>query len=164
VGQRNKRRGVSLVEVVVVALMLAVITVVLLPYYLQQVDKARGAATESGVRCIQIAVLAYSLDHQDTFPQPHAVSPAGLKQYADSWPFNPWTGKPMADSGRYVKGDFHYEVWNGDPQGGSIASIGVPMMPATDHFGLIGYLADPGHPFVARSLSHATASPTPAGP
>jgi type II secretory pathway pseudopilin PulG len=158
-GPRNKRRGVSLVEIVVVALILAVITVILLPYYLQQVDRARGAATKSGVRSIQIAVLAYSLDHQDTYPTPDLVGPAGLKQYADTWPSNPWTSKPMTDSGRYVRGDFHYEVWNCDPQGGSLASTGTPTVPATDHFGLIGYLADPGYPFVVRPLSHPTAAP-----
>jgi hypothetical protein len=155
---------VSLVEIVVVALVLAVITVIVLPYYLQQVDRARGAATKSGVRSIQIAVLAYSLDHQDTYPTPDIVGPTGLKQYAESWPSNPWTSKPMADSGRYAKGDFHYEVWNGDPRGGSLASTGTPVAPAIDHFGLIGYLADPGYPFVARPLGHSTAPATTVSP
>jgi hypothetical protein len=37
-------------------------------------------------------------------------------------------------------------------------------MPGTDHFGLIGYLADPGYPFVVRPLSHPTATPTPVSP
>ena len=32
----------------------------------------------------------------------------------------------MTDSGRYVRGDFRYEVWNGDPQGGSLATTGTP--------------------------------------
>jgi prepilin-type N-terminal cleavage/methylation domain-containing protein len=108
VGPRNKRRGVSLVEMMVVAVVLGILTVILLPYYLQQVDKAREATTKSGVRTIQLAVLAYSLDHQDAYPALDAVTPAGLKQYADSWPSNPWTNKPMNDSGRYVRGDFHY--------------------------------------------------------
>ena len=162
-GPRNKRRGVSLVEVVVVALVLAVLTVILLPSYLEQVDKARAAMTKSGVLTIQMAVLAYSLDHQDAFPLPAAVTPGGLKQYADSWPSNPWTGKPMANSGRYIRGDFHYDVWSGDQQGGGVASIGVPVAPATDHFGLIGYLADAGYPFVVRPLSHPAAASGHAG-
>ena len=153
---RHKRRGVSLVEMLVVAIVLAVLTVILLPFYLQQVDKARSAATKSGVRSIQVAVLAYSLDHQDTYPQPNAVSQAGLSQYADPWPANPWTGRPMSDSGRYVKGNFHYDVWSSDEQGGSIASTGAPTTAASDHFGLVGYLADPGYPFVVRPLGHSS--------
>jgi type II secretory pathway pseudopilin PulG len=151
---KHKRRGVSLVEVIVVALVLAVLTVVLLPFYLQQVDKARGAAAKSGVRSIQIAVLAYSLDGHGAFPRPDTVGPAGLSEYADSWPSNAWTGKPMADSGRYLKGDFHYEAWTSDGEGDSIASTGALTAPALDNFGLIGYLADPGLPFVARPLGH----------
>lgn len=161
---RNKRRGVSLAEMMVVAVILGILTVILLPYYLQQVDNAREATTKSGVRTIQLAVLAYSLDHQDAYPAPDVVTTTGLQQYADSWPSNPWTSKPMIDSGRYVRGDFHYEVWSGDPQGGSVATTGVPTLPGTDHFGLIGYLADPGYPFVARPLSHPTPTPAPVSP
>jgi prepilin-type N-terminal cleavage/methylation domain-containing protein len=157
-GPRKNRRGVSLVEVVVVAVVLGVLTVILLPCYLEQVDKARGAATKSGVRSIQIAVLAYSLDHLDTYPAASDVNSQGLKGYADVWPANPWTGKPMADAGHYLKGDFRYEAWSGDPQNGSLASTGAPTIPGTDHFGLIGYLADPGYPFVARPLSHSAAT------
>jgi len=164
VGPRNNRRGASLVEMIVVALVLAVLTVILLPYYLEQVDKARAATTKSGVLTIQMAVMAYSLDHQDAYPSRDLVTPTGLKEYADRWPSNPWTSKPMADSSRYVKGDFHYEAWSGDPEGGSTASIGAPLTPATDHFGLIGYLADPGCPFVVRSLSHPSPSPAAATP
>lgn len=152
---RNKRRGVSLVEIMVVAVVLGVLTAILLPYYLEQVDKARGAATKAGVRAIQVAILAYSLDHNDTFPAAADVSPNGLKEYADSWPSNPWTGEPMADSGSYVRGDYRYEAWNSDRQNGRLTSTTAMMAPGTDHFGLIGYLADPGCPFVVRPLSHS---------
>jgi type II secretory pathway pseudopilin PulG len=150
---------VSLVEVILVALVLAVLTVILLPYYLEQVDNARAATTKSGVLTIQMAVLAYSLDHQDAYPLPDAVTQRSLKQYADVWPSNPWTGKPMVNSSRYLRGDFHYDVWSGDPEGGSVASTGAPVAPATDHFGLIGYLADPHYPFVARPLGHPASAP-----
>ena len=153
---RQKRRGISLVEMIVVAVVLAVLTVVLLPFYLQQVDKARGAAAKSGVRSIQIAVLAYALDHQDSFPQARTVGAAGLRPYAEIWPANPWTGKPMAEAGHYVKGDFHYEAWSTDQQGG--AGAGAPSAPARNRFGLIGYLADPSYPFVVRPLTHTVSA------
>jgi type IV pilus assembly protein PilA len=163
-GARNNRRGVSLAEIMVVAVVIGVLTAILLPYYLEQVDKGRGAATKSGVRAIQVAILAYSLDHNDTFPAAADVSPDGLKDYADDWPSNPWTGKPMADSGSYARGDYRYAAWNSDRQNGSLASTSAMMAPGTDHFGLIGYLADPGYPFVARPLGHPVSTAGPADP
>ena len=142
IDSKQKRHGVSLPELIVVGVVLGVITIIFLPYYLQAVDKAREAATEAHVRAIQIAVLAYSLDHDGSFPEPNSVTPAGMGQYLESWPSNAWTGKPMVDSVHYVKGDFCYQVWS--TAGSSVLT--------TDHFGLLGYLATPGDPFVVESL------------
>lgn len=127
---------------IVVGVVLGVITIIFLPCYLQAVDRAREAATESHVRAIQIAVLAYSLDHNGSFPEPDSVTPAGMRRYLASWPSNAWAGKPMADSRHYVRGDFDYQVWS---------TTGSSAL-ATEHFGLLGYLATPGDPFVVESL------------
>jgi type II secretory pathway pseudopilin PulG len=131
---------------------IGVLTAIVVPIYLRQVEKAREVALRIGVRGVQFAVLDYEIDN-GSFPAPALVDEAGLGDRLDGWPANPWTGRPMVASNTYSRGDFDYAAWTLDA--GSLASTGAGLaVPATglDRYGLIGYTSDPRRPFVALPL------------
>jgi hypothetical protein len=81
-------------------------------------DKAaREAAVKEGIYSLQIAVQTYAVDHGDRYPRPTTGDELleMLRPYLDTWPTNPYTGKPMglgkgSDPTDKAAGDFSYGV------------------------------------------------------
>jgi type II secretory pathway pseudopilin PulG len=142
-------RSFNLVELFVVAIVVIVLVAVAMSVYLGQREKARDAAVKDGARVVQIAIQTWSVDHGGQYPDATLVDPEGeVAQYVDSWPRNPWTGRPMGCSVLYSRGDFRYESWGGS----GVASTSATPLCGYEMYGLVGWTSDRDAPFVVRPL------------
>jgi prepilin-type N-terminal cleavage/methylation domain-containing protein/prepilin-type processing-associated H-X9-DG protein len=78
--QRSKR-GFTLIELLVVIAIIAILAAILFPVFAQAREKARGISCVSNNKQLATAVLMYSQDYDEQFPN-------GLQ---DSWWMNTWT-------------------------------------------------------------------------
>jgi hypothetical protein len=102
-----------------------------------QRDKAKEAAVKEGVHTIENAVLSYAVDHDGAYPAPEYVTctPSDRtavdlgNRYLDTWPRNPWTSKPMANTGAAIlfNTDFGSMAGLNVLQGGWQIVNGVPV-------------------------------------
>ncbi len=107
---RNARQGFTLIELLIVVIVIGILAAIAIPLYVHQKDKAKDAAVKEGVHTIQIGVMSYATDHGGAYPAteyvtytPNDRTADNLgNRYLDTWPKNPWTGKPMANTGAAI--------------------------------------------------------------
>ncbi len=90
-------------------------------------------AAKEGIHTLQVGVTQWAVDHHDRYPPVSEVTVDGLgpRNYVDSWPTNPYTGRPMK-LGKSA-GDFTYRQVDGGAgfrlvgygEGGSVV-VAVP--------------------------------------
>jgi len=98
--KNKKRRGFTLVELLVVLLILGVLVGLAVPRYMQSQKAARARTFASNIREIESALEAYRIDKAATGA---AVYPDNLSEltldYFTQEPINPYTGKSMLGTG-----------------------------------------------------------------
>jgi len=107
---RRQSGGFTLIELLIVVIIIGILAAIAIPVYLGQRNKAKEAAVKEGVHTIQVAVMSYAADNGGAYPATDYVTytPSDKtadnlgNKYLDTWPNNPWTGKPMANTGSAV--------------------------------------------------------------
>jgi prepilin-type N-terminal cleavage/methylation domain-containing protein len=143
--KRGAQRGFTLAELLIVIIIIGILAAIAIPMFLDQREKVKDSAVKEGTHSLQIAVQTYAVDHEALCPDPSDVDAGGaLAGYIDSWPLNPFTGKPMVNAnGSYSKGDFSYDAW------GVVAMV-APSSPL-DRSSLIGWTSSEEQPFVVAA-------------
>src|SRR5947209_3854046 len=96
-----KKRGFTLVEIMVVVVILGILAVLIVPRVLGRSDEARAAAAKHDVAAIMQTLKLYRLDNgryptneqglQALVTKPQAgPAPANWRQYRDKLPRDPW--------------------------------------------------------------------------
>jgi prepilin-type N-terminal cleavage/methylation domain-containing protein len=108
---RAGQTGFTLIEVLVVIAVIAILTAIVIPMYLNARAKASNASVKEGVHTIAIGIETYAADNHDTYPVVTAVAQGGaVGALVDSWPTNPWTNAYMAHTSSSAMGDYAYSV------------------------------------------------------
>jgi type II secretion system protein G len=108
--ETSGNQGFTLIELLIVIIVIGILAAIAIPLYVNQRDKAKDAAVKEGVHHIQIAVVTYAADNKGVYPAteyvtctPNDKNADNLgNRYLDPWPKNPWTGKPMANTGAAI--------------------------------------------------------------
>ena len=107
---RKSGQGFTLIELLIVVIVIGILAAIAVPVYASQRDKAKDAAVKEGVHHIQVALITYAADHNGAYPPiAYVTCTPGDKtadnlgnRYLDPWPRNPWTGKPMVNTGSLI--------------------------------------------------------------
>ncbi len=96
-----RRRGFTLIELLVVIAIIAILAAILFPVFAQAREAARKTACTSNLKQLGTAMLMYTQDYDETFPQPQAAS---FTSGGSFWVFPPDASgtAPAATSGSYV--------------------------------------------------------------
>src|SRR5437764_7531583 len=67
--QRGRKPGFTLIELLVVIAVIAILAAILFPVFAQARDRARKSACSSNMRQMGAALMMYTQDYDETFPQ-----------------------------------------------------------------------------------------------
>ena len=93
--KNKKRRGFTLVELLVVLLILGVLVGLAVPRYMEAQKNARFRTFSANVREIQSTLEVYRMDKTSTGPAEYPDNLSELQGYFTQQPVNPYTGKSM---------------------------------------------------------------------
>ncbi|MGC4076767.1 MAG: type II secretion system major pseudopilin GspG [Rubrivivax sp.] len=125
---RSRRRGFTLIELMVVLVILGVLAALIVPNVLNRADDARVTAARTDIHNLMQALKLYKLDNQ-RFPtteqgldalihKPTANPvPPNWKPYLDKLPNDPW-GHPYQYLNPGVKGEIDVFSYGADGQAG----------------------------------------------
>ncbi|MBG6080752.1 type II secretion system major pseudopilin GspG [Rubrivivax gelatinosus] len=125
---RSRRRGFTLIELMVVLVILGVLAALIVPNVLNRADDARVTAARTDIHNLMQALKLYKLDNQ-RFPTTEqgldalvhkptaAPQPPNWKPYLDKLPNDPW-GHPYQYLNPGVKGEIDVFSYGADGQAG----------------------------------------------
>jgi type IV pilus assembly protein PilA len=103
-------RGMTLIEVMIVMIIIAILAAIAIPLYLNSRDRAKDAAVKEGVHDIQVGVLSYAIDNESNYPPSGSLNVLLGGTAVTPWPKNPFSasGAPMTYSSASSAGDYDY--------------------------------------------------------
>ncbi|MFN7726868.1 MAG: type II secretion system major pseudopilin GspG [Rubrivivax sp.] len=125
---RSRRRGFTLIEIMVVLVILGVMAALIVPNLLDRTDDARATAARTDISNLMQALKLYKLDNQ-RFPTSEqgldalvrkptsGPAPVNWKTYVEKLPNDPW-GKPYQYLNPGVKGEIDVFSYGADGQPG----------------------------------------------
>jgi general secretion pathway protein G len=125
---RSRRRGFTLIEIMVVLVILGVMAALIVPSLLDRTDDARATAARTDISNLMQALKLYKLDNQ-RFPTSEqgldalvrkptsGPAPVNWKTYVEKLPNDPW-GKPYQYLNPGVKGEIDVFSYGADGQPG----------------------------------------------
>ena len=137
---RRRAQGFTLIELLIVVIIIAILAAIAIPVYLGQRNKAKEAAVKEGVHTIQVGVMSYAADNSGAYPATEYVTytPSDKtadnlgNKYLDTWPNNPWTGKPMANTGSNILFNTNFASMAGlNPVQGTWKIVNGQLVPTT---------------------------------
>jgi len=94
-GKTQKRRGFTLVELLVVLLILGVLVGLAVPRYMEAQKMARARTFAANVREIVSTLEVYRMDQSTATAAHYPADLSALESYFTQPPINPYTGKSM---------------------------------------------------------------------
>ncbi len=125
---RSRRRGFTLIEIMVVLVILGVMAALIVPNLLDRTDDARATAARTDISNLMQALKLYKLDNQ-RFPTSEqglealvrkptsGPAPVNWKSYVEKLPNDPW-GKSYQYLNPGVKGEIDVFSYGADGQPG----------------------------------------------
>ena len=83
--KRSVERGFTLIELLVALAIVSILASLLTPVFVQAREKGRQAACLSNVRQLSIAILQYTQDNDETFPDGTEMPPSGWIWQGEGW-------------------------------------------------------------------------------
>lgn len=112
---KNKKKGFTLLELLVVLAILAILIAIAVPVYKNQKEKAAITAHNANVRVLETAVESYRQDHNGDLPD---VLDKLIPDYIKSVP------KVPASNNENLKGVKTYLIENGTIKPGEVNTVG----------------------------------------
>ena len=75
----NKKHGFTLIELLIVIAIIAILAAILLPTFLKARENARRAACQSNLKQLGLALIQYTQDNEERYPQGNYVEPWGYQ-------------------------------------------------------------------------------------
>jgi general secretion pathway protein G len=114
---RQKNRGFTLIEVMVVVVILSILAAIIVPKVMDRPDTARMVKAKSDIRAIESALNLYKLDNFD-YPSNDEGLQALVPKYIERLANDPW-GKPYLYLSPGLHGDMDVYTLGADGlQGG----------------------------------------------
>ncbi len=127
--------------------------------------RPRKPAVKEDVHTIQVGVVSYAADHNGAYPATEYVTctPSDKtadnlgNKYLDAWPNNPWTGKPMANTGSNVLFNTDFASMSAaQPRPGHLEVVNGQLVPTASGENRLAFGEPPGPTSSSPSTRRST--------
>ncbi|UCH84562.1 MAG: prepilin-type N-terminal cleavage/methylation domain-containing protein [Candidatus Latescibacterota bacterium] len=112
---KSRTAGFTLIELMIVVLIIAVLTVIAIPNYQRLVRRSKEGSVRSNIHVIQTGIEVFAIDHVAVYPQPADDAELQSLLPGGTYPTNPFTRAATA------------VLWNADPV--NPGEIGIANLP-----------------------------------